>query len=79
VGGLGERGLNKIYAVYTRGLYRKYRSQTYADRFGNRTRVARRCKGAIIGGRVSHVYLFRRSAGTGEDIGPGGPVWLAKA
>src|SRR5216683_6810732 len=38
-------------------LYRKYRSQTFADLVG---------QDAIVSGRVSHAYLFSGSRGTGK-------------
>src|SRR5947209_3171972 len=47
------------------GLYRKYRSQTFADLVGQGS-ASRGLQGAIIGGRVSHAYLFSGSRGTGK-------------
>src|SRR5438132_1240729 len=46
-------------------LYRKYRSQTFADLVGQDA-SSRALQGAIIGGRVSHAYLFSGSWGTGK-------------
>jgi len=46
-------------------LYRKYRSQTFADLVGQDA-SSRALQGAIIGGRVSHAYLFSGSRGTGK-------------
>ncbi len=46
-------------------LYRKYRSQTFADLVGQDA-TSRALQGAIIGGRVAHAYLFSGSRGTGK-------------
>jgi DNA polymerase-3 subunit gamma/tau len=46
-------------------LYRKYRSQTFADLVGQEA-VTRALQGAIASGRVSHAYLFSGSRGTGK-------------
>ena len=46
-------------------LYRKYRSQTFADLVGQEA-ASRALQGAIISGRVSHAYLFSGSRGTGK-------------
>src|SRR5438309_4594804 len=46
-------------------LYRKYRSQTFADLVGQDA-ASRALQGAIIGGRVSHAYLFSGTRGTGK-------------
>jgi DNA polymerase-3 subunit gamma/tau len=46
-------------------LYRKYRSQTFADLVGQDA-ASRALQGALIGGRVSHAYLFSGSRGTGK-------------
>ena len=46
-------------------LYRKYRSQTFADLVGQDA-ASRALQGAIISGRVSHAYLFSGSRGTGK-------------
>ncbi|HLZ94184.1 MAG TPA: DNA polymerase III subunit gamma/tau [Candidatus Dormibacteraeota bacterium] len=46
-------------------LYRKYRSQTFADLVGQDA-ASRALQGAIIGGRVAHAYLFSGSRGTGK-------------
>ena len=46
-------------------LYRKYRSQTFADLVGQDT-ASRALQGAVISGRVSHAYLFSGSRGTGK-------------
>src|SRR6266849_2036264 len=48
-----------------KSLYRKYRSQTFADLVGQDA-SSRALQGAIIGGRVSHAYLFSGSRGTGK-------------
>ncbi|HEY1455363.1 MAG TPA: DNA polymerase III subunit gamma/tau [Candidatus Dormibacteraeota bacterium] len=46
-------------------LYRKYRSQTFADLVGQEA-ASRALQGAIISGRVAHAYLFSGSRGTGK-------------
>src|ERR1700716_57538 len=46
-------------------LYRKYRSQTFADLVGQEA-ASRALQGAIIGSRVAHAYLFSGSRGTGK-------------
>ncbi len=46
-------------------LYRKYRSQTFADLVGQDA-SSRALQGAIISGRVAHAYLFSGSRGTGK-------------
>ena len=46
-------------------LYRKYRSQTFADLVGQEV-VTRALQGAISSGRVAHAYLFSGSRGTGK-------------
>jgi DNA polymerase-3 subunit gamma/tau len=46
-------------------LYRKYRSQTFADLVGQEA-ASRALQGAIISERVSHAYLFSGSRGTGK-------------
>src|SRR5690348_8294020 len=46
-------------------LYRKYRSQTFADLVGQDA-TSRALQGAVISGRVSHAYLFSGSRGTGK-------------
>src|SRR6266581_1750143 len=46
-------------------LYRKYRSQTFADLVGQDA-ASRALQGAIISSRVSHAYLFSGSRGTGK-------------
>src|SRR5713226_1410402 len=46
-------------------LYRKYRSQTFADLVGQEA-TSRALQGAIIGSRVAHAYLFSGSRGTGK-------------
>src|SRR5256712_13000925 len=46
-------------------LYRKYRSQTFADLVGQDA-ASRALQGAIISGRVAHAYLFSGSRGTGK-------------
>src|SRR5438128_9727661 len=55
--------------------YRKYRSQTFADLVGQDA-SSRALQGALIGGRVAHVYLFIGARGTGKTSGA---RWLAKA
>jgi len=46
-------------------LYRKYRSQTFADLVGQDA-SSRALQGAIVSGRVAHAYLFSGSRGTGK-------------
>jgi DNA polymerase-3 subunit gamma/tau len=46
-------------------LYRKYRSQTFADLVGQDA-ASRALQGAIISERVAHAYLFSGSRGTGK-------------
>jgi DNA polymerase III subunit gamma/tau len=46
-------------------LYRKYRSQTFADLVGQEA-ASRALQGAIMGARVAHAYLFSGSRGTGK-------------
>src|SRR5260370_30721391 len=46
-------------------LYRKYRSQTFADLVGQDA-ASRALQGAIITARVAHAYLFSGSRGTGK-------------
>lgn len=46
-------------------LYRKYRSQTFADLVGQEA-TSRALQGAIISARVAHAYLFSGSRGTGK-------------
>src|SRR5437870_3723846 len=46
-------------------LYRKYRSQTFADLVGQDA-SSRALQGAITSGRVAHAYLFSGSRGTGK-------------
>ena len=46
-------------------LYRKYRSQTFADLVGQEA-VTRALQGAISSDRVAHAYLFSGSRGTGK-------------
>src|ERR1700716_1560744 len=46
-------------------LYRKYRSQTFADLVGQDA-ASRALQGAVIGSRVAHAYLFSGSRGTGK-------------
>jgi DNA polymerase-3 subunit gamma/tau len=46
-------------------LYRKYRSQTFADLVGQEA-TRRALQGAIASDRVSHAYLFSGSRGTGK-------------
>ena len=46
-------------------LYRKYRSQTFADLVGQDA-ASKALQGAITSGRVAHAYLFSGSRGTGK-------------
>src|SRR6266581_3588413 len=46
-------------------LYRKYRSQTFADLVGQDA-ITRALQGAVVSGRVAHAYLFSGSRGTGK-------------
>jgi DNA polymerase-3 subunit gamma/tau len=46
-------------------LYRKYRSQTFADLVGQDA-ASRALQGAIVSARVAHAYLFSGSRGTGK-------------
>jgi len=46
-------------------LYRKYRSQTFADLVGQDA-SSRALQGAIVSGRVAHAYMFSGSRGTGK-------------
>src|SRR5919108_6349665 len=46
-------------------LYRKYRSQTFADLVGQDA-SSRALQGAIMSSRVAHAYLFSGSRGTGK-------------
>ena len=46
-------------------LYRKYRSQTFADLVGQEA-ASRALQGAIVSSRVAHAYLFSGSRGTGK-------------
>ncbi len=46
-------------------LYRKYRSQTFADLVGQDA-TSQALQGAIVSGRVAHAYLFSGSRGTGK-------------
>ena len=46
-------------------LYRKYRSQTFADLVGQDA-SSRALQGAIVSERVAHAYLFSGSRGTGK-------------
>jgi DNA polymerase III subunit gamma/tau len=46
-------------------LYRKYRSQTFADLVGQDA-SSRALQGAIVSRRVAHAYLFSGSRGTGK-------------
>jgi DNA polymerase-3 subunit gamma/tau len=56
--------LNQLMPEY-QSLYRKYRSQTFADLVGQEA-ASRALQGAIISDRVSHAYLFSGSRGTGK-------------
>jgi len=53
------------YMPEYQSLYRKYRSQTFADLVGQDA-SSRALQGAIISGRVAHAYLFSGSRGTGK-------------
>ena len=46
-------------------LYRKYRSQTFADLVGQEA-TSRALQGAIASARVAHAYLFSGTRGTGK-------------
>jgi DNA polymerase-3 subunit gamma/tau len=46
-------------------LYRKYRSQTFADLVGQEA-ASRALRSAISSGRVAHAYLFSGTRGTGK-------------
>src|ERR1700694_2251256 len=46
-------------------LYRKYRSQHFADLVGHEA-ASRAVQGAIMGALVAHAYLFSGSRGTGK-------------
>src|SRR4029077_17468337 len=46
-------------------LYRKYRSQTFAD-LVRQEAASRALQGAIVSARVAHAYLFSGSRGTGK-------------
>ncbi|MGH7776746.1 MAG: DNA polymerase III subunit gamma/tau, partial [Candidatus Dormibacterales bacterium] len=46
-------------------LYRKYRSQTFADLVGQEA-VSRALQGAVFSNRVAHAYLFSGTRGTGK-------------
>jgi DNA polymerase-3 subunit gamma/tau len=51
--------------VNYQALYRKYRSQTFADLVGQEA-MSRALQGAIISERVAHAYLFSGTRGTGK-------------
>jgi len=59
------RGHLTISMPEYQSLYRKYRSQTFADLVGQDA-ASRALQGAIISGRVAHAYLFSGSRGTGK-------------
>lgn len=46
-------------------LYRKYRPQTFDDMIGQQA-VTQTLKSQIVGGKLSHAYLFTGSRGTGK-------------
>jgi DNA polymerase-3 subunit gamma/tau len=52
-------------SVNYQALYRKYRSQTFADLVGQEA-TSRALRGAIVSGRVAHAYLFSGTRGTGK-------------
>jgi DNA polymerase III subunit gamma/tau len=52
-------------SVNYQALYRKYRSQTFADLVGQEA-TSRALQGAIVSGRVAHAYLFSGTRGTGK-------------
>jgi DNA polymerase III subunit gamma/tau len=59
------RGHRLIEMPEYQSLYRKYRSQTFADLVGQDA-ASRALQGAIVSGRVAHAYLFSGSRGTGK-------------
>jgi DNA polymerase III subunit gamma/tau len=62
----GVRGGDpQIPSAPYQSLYRKYRSQTFADLVGQEA-ASRALQGAIISARVAHAYLFSGSRGTGK-------------
>src|SRR5207244_1199931 len=54
-----------LSSVTYQTLYRKYRSQTFADLVGQEA-TRRALQGAIASDRVSHAYLFSGTRGTGK-------------
>ena len=61
----GVRGHFEILMPEYQSLYRKYRSQTFADLVGQDA-ASRALQGAIVSARVAHAYLFSGSRGTGK-------------
>src|SRR3979411_2522869 len=62
----GVRGGDpQIPTATYQSLYRKYRSQTFADLVGQDA-ASRALQGAIVSARVAHAYLFSGSRGTGK-------------
>jgi DNA polymerase-3 subunit gamma/tau len=62
----GARGGDpQIPTAPYQSLYRKYRSQTFADLVGQEA-ASRALQGAIVSARVAHAYLFSGSRGTGK-------------
>jgi DNA polymerase-3 subunit gamma/tau len=65
VAGSNSGGDPQIPTAPYQSLYRKYRSQTFADLVGQDA-ASRALQGAIISARVAHAYLFSGSRGTGK-------------
>jgi DNA polymerase III subunit gamma/tau len=65
VAGSNPGGDPQIPTAPYQSLYRKYRSQTFADLVGQDA-ASRALQGAIISARVAHAYLFSGSRGTGK-------------
>ncbi len=63
--GSNPGGARQIPPAPYQSLYRKYRSQTFADLVGQEA-ASRALQGAIISARVAHAYLFSGSRGTGK-------------
>ena len=53
-----------VNAVY-QALYRKYRPQTFDDVVGQES-ITSVLKSQLMGGKLSHAYLFTGSRGTGK-------------
>jgi DNA polymerase-3 subunit gamma/tau len=63
--GEARGGDSQIPTAPYQSLYRKYRSQTFADLVGQEA-ASRALQGAIVSARVAHAYLFSGSRGTGK-------------